>query len=183
MTGQQARALAVTALLAALCVTWAAVPAGGARAGLRPVVIVAVACAILGLGRLAAGELRIGGNAFDPMPVRLAGRAAELARSMPWAELMIVAVVAAEALHRARPWHTAVLGVALLAFVLAAHLAESKSPPGVLRPQLPVLAAGLGLLVLAAGAAALPAPAGPVRVIAITAAVLAAGLVLPVRRA
>jgi hypothetical protein len=183
MTRQQARALAVTALLAAVSIAWATVPAGGARPGLRAAVIVAVVCAVLGLGRLAIGELRIGGSAFDSVPVRLAGRAAELTRSLPWPEMMIIAVVTAEALHRARPWHTAVLGVALLAFVFAAHLAESASPPGVLRPQLPVLAAGLGLLALAVGAAALPAPqAGLIRVIAVIAAVLAAGLALPVRR-
>jgi hypothetical protein len=77
------------------------------------------------------------------------------------------------------------LTVALLGYLLAVHLAETGAQPAVLRPQLPLLAAGLALAALAVGAAALPAlPAGSVssviRMVAATAAVLAAGLVLPV---
>jgi hypothetical protein len=98
---------------------------------------------------------------------------------------MLVAALASEALHRPRPWHTAVLGAALLAYLLAARLAETAQPASALAPQLPVLAAGLGLLALAAGAAALPRLApGPgaelLRVLAIVAAVIAGGLALPV---
>jgi hypothetical protein len=94
-----------------------------------------------------------------------------------------------EAFHPARPWHTAVLGVALVAYLLATHLAESTGGPGeastVLRSQAPVLAAGLGLLVLAAGSALLPSAGdglagGWLRAAAAVAAVLAAALCLPV---
>ena len=67
-----------------------------------------------------------------------------------------------EALHRSRAWHTGLLGAALLAYLFAVHLAESRARLAVLRPQAPLIAAGLGLLALAAGAAALPpAPGRP----------------------
>ena len=84
------------------------------------------------------------------------GRPAVLAqlRQVPWAEGAVLAALVLEVLHPARPWHTAVLGVALLGYLLGTHLAEADPVRGtagrVLRAQLPVLAAGLGLLVLAA---------------------------------
>jgi hypothetical protein len=126
----------------------------------------------------------IGGDAFDPALVRLAAEAAHIVRTLPWSEAMIIAVLILEALHHSRPWHTAVLGAALLAYLFGAHLAETAARPGVLRPQLPVIAAGLGLLALAVGAAALPPlHAGPaselLRVLATIAAILAGALALP----
>ena len=102
---------------------------------------------------------------------------------------MTLGALGLEAFHPARPWHTAVLGVALVAYLLATHLAESTGAPGeastVLRSQAPVLAAGLGLLVLAAGSALLPSAGdglagGWLRAAAAVAAVLAAALALPV---
>jgi hypothetical protein len=78
--------------------------------------------------------------------------------------------------------------VALIAYLLATHLAESAGGPGeataVLRGQLPVLAAGLGLLVLAAASALLPLAGtglagGWLRAAAAVAAVLACALALP----
>ena len=87
-------------------------------------------------------------------------------------------------LHPSRPWHTAVLGAALIAYLLATHLAESDASPGTLRPQLRVLAVGEGLLALGAGAGMLPA-AGPgpgaalLRLVAAGALITAAALVLP----
>jgi hypothetical protein len=182
----QVRATVAAGLLAALSVAWAALPTGGARAGLRAALVIAAICAAASLGRLALGDLEVGGQPFDGPLKRMAVQGAHLLRSLPWAETMLVAVLILEALHPSRPWHTAVLGVALLAFLLAAHLAESGSPPSVYRPQLPVIAAGLGLLVLAVGAAALPLPpAGPaanlLRAAAVVAAVIAAALALPTR--
>ena len=101
---------------------------------------------------------------------------------MPWAEGLVIAVLVLEALHRPRPWHTALLGVALVAYLLAVHLAESAARPAVLRPQAPLLAAGLGLLVLAAAAAMLPAETGTaaelMAVLAAVAAVAVGGLAL-----
>jgi hypothetical protein len=181
------RGLAATGLLAAVTVAWAALPVAGADPGTRLAVIVAVVCAIAGLARLAIGDLEIGGNAFDPPLVRLGAYVAHLLRSVPWPEGMIIAVLVLEALHHDGAWHTGVLAVALLAWLFAAHLAESGSALRILAPQLRVIAAGLGLLVLAIGAAALPAAhPGPatelLRALAVLAAVIAAGLALPMSR-
>jgi hypothetical protein len=92
-------------------------------------------------------------------------------------------VLGLEALHPARPWHTVVLGVVVLAFLLALHLAENTDGPAVLRPQLPLIVAGLGLAAVSAGAATLPAVSsgsGWLTAIAAAAAVLVAALALPV---
>jgi hypothetical protein len=59
-----------------------------------------------------------------------------------------------------RPWHTAVLGAGLTAYLLVVHLAESDAPLASLRPQARVLGLGAALLALGAGAGMLPA-AGP----------------------
>jgi hypothetical protein len=183
----RARGPAAAALLAAVTVAWAALPAAGARPGLRVALVVAVACAIASVANLAVGDAEIGGDLFDSLPVRAAAEAVHLLRALPWSEGMILAVLTLEALHHSRPWHTGAAGVALLAYLFAAHLAQTRSRPGALRPQLPVLAAGLGLLILAVGAAALPRlPAGPgselFRVLAVVAAVIAGGLALPTTR-
>lgn len=180
----QVRNLATAGPLAALVIGWAALPVTGTPAGTRLAVIVAMLSGAASVARLALGDLQLGGGAFDPVHVRVAAWLAHYLREVPWAEVMIVAVIVLEMLHHSRPWHTAVLGIVLLAWLLAMHLAESGSRPGVYRPQLPVLAAGVGLLVLAAAATALPAlqpghAAEVLRVLAIVAAVLAAGLALP----
>ena len=83
-----------------------------------------------------------------------------------------------------RPWHTAILGAALVAYLLATHLAESGASPRALRPQRRVLAAGVVLLALGAGAGMLPAispGAGSalLRLLAAAALITAGGLVLP----
>jgi hypothetical protein len=182
-----ARATAAAGLLAGVTIAWAAIPAAGARPGLRITIIVAVASAVASLARLATGDAEIGGHAFDTLPVRAAAQGVLLTRMLPWSEVLVVAMLVLEALHQARPWHTGVLGVALLAYLLAVHLAESGTRPRALAPQLPVLAAGLGVLVLAVAAAALPrlqagGPGELLRVLAVAAAVIAAGLALPVAR-
>ena len=103
---------------------------------------------------------------------------------MPWEEGALLAVLWLEVLHPSRPWHTAVLGAALIAYLLATHLAESGASPRALRPQVRVLAVGAALLALGAGAGMLPA-AGPgagsalLRLVAAGALIAAAGLVLP----
>ena len=76
---------------------------------------------------------------------------------MPWEEGALLAVLWLEVLHPSRPWHTAVLGAALIAYLLATHLAESGASPRALRPQVRVLAVGAVLLALGAGAGMLPA--------------------------
>lgn len=183
----QARRVAAVALLAAVMITWAVAPVSGGGAGTRLTLIAAVICAVAGVGRLAIGEEPVSTSPFDPFYVRFTNTVAGVLHALPWAEFLIVAVLALEALHHARPWHTAVLGVALLAYEFAVHLAQARTAPAALAGQLPVIAAGAGLLALAVGAAALPRlHAGPgselLRILAVAAAVVAGGLVLPVAR-
>ena len=104
---------------------------------------------------------------------------------MPWPQATIIAVLGLEALHPRRPWHTAVLGVALLGYLVALYLAETGSRLAVFGPQLPLIAAGVGLAALSVAAAALPATSsgsgsGWLAVLAAIAAIVAAALALPV---
>ncbi len=167
---------------------------GGARrqAGrAAPFLIVLAACCVAGgLAQLATAALVPPGADAYPGPLARAGLwGLDWLRRLPWAEGVLLGALVLEALHPARPWHTAMLGVALVAYLLATHLAESGSGPGetaaVLRGQAPVLAAGAGLLVLAAGSAVLPSAGtgmagGWLRAAASVAAVLAFALCLPV---
>jgi len=183
--------LAVLAgLLGAGCVAWAAIPAGPAGGAAPLVTALAAVCVAGGTGQLAVARVAPPGpGSYTGGLGRLAGWALLRLRQLPWAEGTVLSVLALELLHPGRPWHTALLGAALTGYLLATHLAESTTARGeasaVLRGQAPVLAAGLGLLVLAAGSAALPAAgsgaAGAwLRVAAAVAAVLACGLALPV---
>jgi hypothetical protein len=179
-----ARTTGAAGLLAAACVVWSALPLrhGALAAAL---LAVAIACALLSLARLALGPTPAEATAYLNPAQRSAQSVADLARQWPWAEGMIVAVLVLEALHRSRPsWHTGLLGAALLAYLFASHLAESRARPAVLRPQAPLIAAGLGLLALAAGAAALPSGTGSgaevLALLAAVAAIAVAGLAIPV---
>jgi hypothetical protein len=186
------RAVLAVALLAAGVVTWAALPMAGAHSGARAALIAAGCLAGLSLAQLTdhiaasrPGRPPRRETAFVPPIVRLWRRAETIGRITPWPEGMIVAVLALEALHRSRPWHTAVLGVVLLAWLLATHLAETAAQPAALRPHLPLIAAGLGLTALSVGAAALPstglgATATWLAVLAALATVIVAALALPV---
>ena len=145
--------------------------------------------AILGV---AAGALRLAlaavpvpeDNYLLSVPLRAWLRFLETLRLVPWEELALIAILWLEVLHPSRPWHTAVLGAALIGYLLATHLAESDASPKALRPQVRVLAAGAALLALGAGAGMLPA-SGPgagsalLRLVAAGALIAAAGLVLP----
>jgi hypothetical protein len=177
-----ARSAGAAGLLAAVCVAWSAVPltAGGAGTAL---LAAAIACAVLSAARLALGASPAEPVAFLSPVVRAGRSLADLARVLPWAEGMVVAVLVLEALHRSPPWHTGLLGAALLAYLFATHLAETRARPSVLRPQAPLIAAGLGLLALAVGAAMLPtgtgSTAGLIAVLAALAAIVVGGLALP----
>ena len=124
---RSARTIAASGLLAAACVVWAAVPLSGARS-IGPVVLAAaVACAALSVARLA-----LGAAPGDPVvylnPVVHAWRLlTRIVRRWLWAEGLVVAALVLEALHRSRPWHTGLLSAALLAYLLAVHLAESRA--------------------------------------------------------
>ena len=179
----RARGTVAAGLLAGACIAWAAGPVSGGGTGTRPALVVATGCAALTLARLAAGDWAPR-DVIENVIVRTGRSLLELLRAVPWAEGAVVAVLALEALHHSRPWHTGLLGGAVLAFLFAVHLAESGARPGVLRPQLPVLAAGLGLLVLGCGGALLPAAglsgaSGWLRVFAAVAAIMVAALALP----
>ncbi len=182
------RALVAVFLVAAGMLAWAAVPAQHAAALARPVLIAAICCALGAVGRLAvvgSGASRPpAADAYQSALVRLAHNARSLLSGVPWTQLLIVAVLAGEALHSRRAWHTVVLGFLLLAFLLVLHSAESGAGLAVFRPQVPLLVAGAALAVLSAAASALPAgPAGVasgwLAALAAVAAVVAAALALP----
>lgn len=175
-------------LLAAGTVAWAALPMTGARAGAKPTLIAAICCAVLGLARLMAagpGARRPVDELSLPAPQRLGRQAVSELLVLPWPQLLIVAVLGLEALHPRRPWHTAVLGVVLLGYLVALLVAESGARMTAFRPQVPLIAAGIALAVLSVAAAALPASAagsgsGWLAVLAAVAAIVAAALALPV---
>ena len=176
------RMLTLIGALTAALISWAALPGQG---GAYP--RIAVICAAVG-GLASLVQLAGVPPSGDPVasaPERIVTRLAAGIQTIPWAEIVTVAVLVLEVQHPARAWHTGLLGVALLGYLLAVHLVETGARARVLRPQLALLAAGLGLLGLAVGAAAVPTlPAGSasaaVRVVAIAAAVAAGVLVVPV---
>jgi hypothetical protein len=175
------------ALLGGGCVAWAASgPAPLVSRGWAGFALAAaIACVAAGALRLALIAVPVPEDSFLlPGPVRAWLRFGEMLRQVPWEEGAVAAVLWLEVLHASRPWHTAVLGAALIAYLLVTHLAESGSPARVLRPQARVLAAGAVLLALGAGAGMLPAAApGPgsalLRLVAAGALIAAGGLVMP----
>ena len=176
------RTLTLIGVLTAALISWAGLPG---QPGAFP--RIAVICAAVG-GLASLVQLAGVPPSDDPVasaPERIIARLATGIQTIPWAEIVTVAVLVLEVQHPARAWHTGLLGVALLGYLLAVHLVETSGRASVLRPQLPLLAAGLGLLGLAVGAAAVPtlpegsAPAA-VRVVAVAAAVAAGVLVVPV---
>ena len=184
------RPVLAVAVLAAAAVTWAALPAGDAGAGAKPALIAAAVCAAFSVAQLAQARLaarpgrpRRDDGSYQAAVPGLLRRVSDAVRAIPWPQGLTVAVLGLEALHPARPWHTVVLGVVVLAFLLALHLAENADGPAILRPQLPLIAAGIGLAAVSAGAATLPAAgsgSGWLAVIAAAAAALVAALTLPV---
>jgi hypothetical protein len=182
-----ARAIAVRAaacLLGAGCAAWAAEPL--VPKGLADFTLFLAICFVTaGALRLVLAGAPVPEDSFLlALPERIILAFLEALRAAPWEEGALVAIVWLEVQHPARPGHTAVLGAALIAYLLAVHLAESDAPPGVLRPQLRVLAVGAGLLALGAAAGMLPA-SGPgagsalLRLVAAGALIAAAALVLP----
>jgi hypothetical protein len=175
---------AAAALLGAACVAWAAAPL--VHKGLANLALtLAIVGVVGGVLRLILAGVPVPEDTFLlPTPLRAWLWFLEILRRVPWEEGAVIAIVWLEVLHSSRPWHTAFLGAALIAYLLATHLAESGASPGILRPQARVLAAGVVLLALGAGAGMLPA-AGPgagsalLRLVAAIALIAAAGLVLP----
>jgi hypothetical protein len=191
MTGWRATITTAGAasLLAAACVAWSAIPLRP-TAPARLALVLAVALAALGVLRLALAWVPAPGESGDRYvsgPERIVARLLLLLRLLPEEEGAVLAVLWLEVQHPARPWHTAVLGALLVAYLLTVHLDESGATPRTLRRQAPLLAVGACLLAAGAGAAMIPAVdtgAGPdwLRLLASAAAVSAALLVVPVTR-
>jgi hypothetical protein len=185
-----ARRYLAVALLSFGIALWAGLPLHQAGRLGNPGFFLALGCAALGLLRL------LGEAAMPNLPSRsewpylpatsrawINGVSALVA--IPWPQLLIVAAIGLEALHPRRSWHTAVLGVVLIGYLITLHLTESNSRLATFRPQLPLIIAGLGLAAISVGAAALPSGAGGtgsgwLAVLAAIAAVIAAALALPI---
>jgi hypothetical protein len=172
-------------LLGAAAIAWTATPLLHTRLAKTALVIAIIA--------VAAGALRL---AFIEIPVPedryyLGGwlrgwlNFLALLRTFAWEETASVALLWLEIQHPVRPWHTAALGAALVAYLVITHLAESGADTGpLLRRQARLLAAGACLLALGAGFAEIPATtpgAGSaiLRVLAAAAVIAATALVLP----
>jgi hypothetical protein len=182
MTRQLARAAGAAGLLAAACVAWSATPPAVPRGLGQIILAAAVACAVLSVARLVLGTAPGDAVVYLNPVLSAARQLAGLVRRVPWAEGLVIAVLVLEVLHPPRPWHTGLLGLALLAYLFAVHLAESRARLAVLRPQVPLLAVGLGLVALAVAAAMLPAETGTagelMAMLAAVAAVAVGGLAL-----
>jgi hypothetical protein len=180
----QVSAVAAAILLGVACTIWSAIPAlhkGGATFLLVLTIIFVTGSTL----RLALAWIPLPEDTYLlATPLRVWLGFLMFIRVPPWEEGAAITIVWLEILHPSRPRHTAVLGAALIAYLLAVHLAESGASLAALRPQAPVLAAGACLLALGAGAGMLPAStpgAGSalLRVVAAVAVIAAAGLVLP----
>jgi phosphatidylserine synthase len=172
-------------LLGAACVAWTATPllsAGWARTAL----VVAIIAVVAGALRLAFIDVTVPEDQyFVPGPVRAWLSFLAVLRNVPWEEVAVVALLWLEIQHPARPWHTAALGAALVAYLLSVHVAESGADAGpLLRRHAKVLILGAVLLAVGAGFAMIPAGApgagsAVLRVIAAVAVIAATALVLP----
>jgi hypothetical protein len=176
--------LAVVGALAAAVTWWATFPVSAGGGGTRIALVVAITSGTMSVARLAlAGTVARQAGRFT-VADRVTAQLVSVIEALPWAEFMTVAAIVLEALHRSSPWHTGVLAVALTGYLLALHLGETDADAGVLRAQLPLLAAGAALLAIAIGVATLPdLPAGPaavaLRISAVVLAVVAAALAAP----
>lgn len=173
-------------LLGTACTLWAAVPLGG-TAGWGVFLVVLAGLAVV------AGALRlVFRRAVRPTDRLLLGAldgliewANAILQGPRWEIVSSVALVALEALHRSRPWHTGLLGVALVCYLLAVHQAESIIPDTVLRGQGRVMATSLALLTLATGVAMVPSAGSGalsawLEILGAVAAMVAGGLAVPV---
>jgi len=183
------RYLPVT-LLALGAALWAGLPLGQAGLLGKPAFYVAIGCSVFGVARLVAqaavpNRPSPSDQLYLPATTRIFFGGLSALVAIPWPQLLIVLAVGLEALHPRRPWHTAVLGVLLIGYLITLHLAESSSRLAVFRPQLPLLVTGIALTALSAGAAALPTGSnaggsGWLAVLAAIAAVAATALALPI---
>ncbi len=182
MSGARPRIAAT--VLGVACVAWAAVPVP--RTGWPWLaLVIAAASIVFSALRLALLDVPEPDEMFFPSPASRAWNAFLTVVRLPsWEEAGCACALWLEVLHPSRPWHAAVLGAALVAWLLAVHIAESGAPAAaLLRRQARVIAGGLFLLALAAAATVLPAARGPgadaLLVLAAVAVIAVAVLVRP----
>ena len=172
-------------LLGGACVVWTATPV--LHTGLAQLaLVVAIVAVVAGALRLAFIDVpQPEDQFFLPGYLRSWLTFLQLLRAPAWEETAVVAILWLEVQHPLRAWHTAALGAALFAYLLATHIAESGAPAApLLRRHWRLFVAGACLLALAAGFAMIPATtpgAGSaiLRVIAAAAVIAATVLVLP----
>ena len=172
-------------LLGAACVAWSATPLG--HGGWATIALAAAIIAVTAGGlRLAQADVPQPDDAFlEPGYVRVWLTFLAVLRTLAWEEIAVVAILWLEVQHPARPWPTAALGAALIAYLLVTHIAESGADPArTLRRHAKLLALGACLLALGAGFAMIPAAspgagASLLRVLAAAAVIAAAALVIP----
>ena len=172
-------------LLGGACVAWTATPV--LHTGLAQLaLVVAIVAVVAGALRLAFIDVpQPEDQFFLPGYLRSWLTFLQLLRAPAWEETAVVAILWLEVQHPLRAWHTAALGAALFAYLLATHIAESGAPAApLLRRHWRLFVAGACLLALAAGFAMIPAtPPGAgsaiLRVIAAAAVIAATVLVLP----
>jgi hypothetical protein len=172
-------------LLGGACVAWTATPL--VRTGLAQLaLVIAIIAVVAGALRLAFADIPLPETQYYlPGYVQAWLVFLALLRTLAWEETAAVAVLWLEVQHPVRPWHTAALGAALLAYLLTAHIAESGAEAApLLRRHAKPLIVGACLLALGAGFAMIPATApgagsALLRVLAAAAVIAAAALVLP----
>lgn len=172
-------------LLGIACVAWSAAPFG--HGGLaRMALAVSIVAVTAGALRLALAGIPQPENVIMlPGYLRAWLLFRALLRGLAWEETAVVGVLWLEVQHPVRPWHSAVLGAGLTAYLLVVHIAESGANPApLLRRLWKSLAVGACLLALGAGFAMVPAVtfgtgAAILRVLAAAALVAAIVLVLP----
>ncbi len=180
------RGTLAVALLGAATTVWSSVPLGGTGWPGGPLVVIAALCVVAGVVRLTQKDrVREERGLFAGGLASLADWADRLLQSLPWETGAAISILVLETLHRSRPWHTGLLAVLVVCYLLAVNRAESAVPSAVVRGQARMLATSAGLLVLVTGVAMVPsartgALSGWLDILAALAAMAAGGLALPV---
>jgi len=176
--------LAIT-LLGAACTFWSSQPLRG-TGFLGPLfVVLASACVAGGALRVARKEVDREDRLFLPgLLLRLGYAADDVLNAVGWESGSVVCIIVLEALHPSRPWHSGVLGVALMCYLLAVHRGESTIAVGFLRGQVRFLGLGLASLALASALATIPSAgtgglSAGLEAVAALAALAAVALALP----
>jgi hypothetical protein len=174
-----------TALLGIAGTAWAAFPLRGTGTLGWLMVVVAGVCVLGGVLRLLAQS----GPATKPSLFAtvwstVLGTGRSMTRRAGWESAAVISMVVLETLHHSRPWHTAVLAVVVVSYLLAVHQAEQPAPVVLWRGELRVLVVSLPLMAVATGVAMAPAAgagatSGWLELIAALAAILAVALALP----